>query len=108
MLAELRACSATRGLTIGSFCPLQALEKLLCRTLGCDTFTAYLARLTGDVPCPCTNVWQAGAIAYRCLDCQTVPHSAVCVECFQVGRVFAAKRPCAWPESRRIALMPAA
>ena len=62
----------------------QALEELLCRTLGCADFDAYLARLAGDVPQPCTNVWQAGAIAYRCVDCQTVPHSAICVECFQV------------------------
>ena len=63
----------------------QALEELLCWTLGRAEFGQYLARLAGSIPAPCTRVWQAGAIAYRCLDCQTVPHSAVCVGCFQAS-----------------------
>ena len=34
---------------------------------------------------PCTAVWMAGAVAYRCRTCQTGEQSSVCVRCFQAG-----------------------
>ena len=34
---------------------------------------------------PCTAVWMAGAVAYRCRTCQTGEQSSVCVRCFRAG-----------------------
>ena len=34
---------------------------------------------------PCTAVWMAGAIAYRCRTCQTGEQSSVCVACFRAS-----------------------
>jgi G3E family GTPase len=34
---------------------------------------------------PCTAVWTAGAIAYRCKTCAETSSSAVCVACFKAG-----------------------
>ena len=33
---------------------------------------------------PCTEVWLAGSLAYRCLDCQTSNCSSICCTCFEV------------------------
>ena len=34
---------------------------------------------------PCTAVWMAGAVAYRCRTCQTGEQSSVCVRCFRAS-----------------------
>jgi hypothetical protein len=36
---------------------------------------------------PCTAVWLAGAVAYRCRTCQTGEQSSVCVSCFRSGNL---------------------
>ena len=47
---------------------------------------AFLASLRASAPTsPCTRVWMAGAVAYRCRTCQTGEQSSVCVRCFKSG-----------------------
>jgi hypothetical protein len=36
---------------------------------------------------PCTAVWLAGAVAYRCRTCQTGEQSSICVTCFRSGNL---------------------
>ena len=52
---------------------------------------AYLRRLkrreSKRTGVPCTAVWLAGAVAYRCRTCQTGEQSSVCVSCFRSGNL---------------------
>ncbi|MEW5302971.1 MAG: hypothetical protein WDW36_005706 [Sanguina aurantia] len=51
-----------------------------------SSFAAYLSDLAaGTGNGPCTAVWTAGTIAYRCRTCQTSASSAVCISCFKAG-----------------------
>lgn len=68
---------------------LARAEALLCALhTGCGSLAAYVQRATGDAGGggPCTCVWTAGTIAYRCRTCGLSPSAAVCVDCFRVRR----------------------
>ena len=58
------------------------------RTIDHDSYLRRLklreSRRTGV---PCTAVWLAGAVAYRCRTCQTGEQSSVCVSCFRSGNL---------------------
>ena len=51
---------------------------------GHDAFLAHL-RAASSTGAPCTAVWMAGSVAYRCRTCQTGEQSSVCVSCFRAG-----------------------
>ncbi|QDZ25745.1 hypothetical protein A3770_18p82630 [Chloropicon primus] len=57
---------------------LNLLEKISCK--------GEIRGLT-CAPCtgPCTTIWNAGALAYRCRTCQVNDSSAICPECFAAG-----------------------
>lgn len=69
---------------------MQELEAVLLESRQCRTLEEYIASIQGQAAegarGPCTSVWRAGTIAYRCTLCQTGPASAICVNCFKVGR----------------------
>lgn len=68
-----------------SVCP-QALDAAACSGApggSMDSLLSMLAPAQGHGPC--TNVWTAGTVAYRCRTCQVTATSAVCVACFKAG-----------------------
>ena len=52
---------------------------------GHDAYLAHLRAAASSAGAPCTHVWLAGAVAYRCRTCQTGESSSVCVACFRAG-----------------------
>lgn len=77
-----------------SHTPTHALTHL-CEPIVANDYTQgghreYLKRLdleskTSTQHAPCTAVWLAGSVAYRCRTCQTGEQSSVCVACFKAG-----------------------
>ena len=54
-----------------------------------EGMTGYIAAVVaegagGGGAGPCTRVWTAGTLAYRCRTCGVSPASSICVACFQV------------------------
>eukprot|EP00740_Mantoniella_antarctica_P012148 CAMPEP_0181387676 /NCGR_PEP_ID=MMETSP1106-20121128/23861_1 /TAXON_ID=81844 /ORGANISM="Mantoniella antarctica, Strain SL-175" /LENGTH=157 /DNA_ID=CAMNT_0023508101 /DNA_START=180 /DNA_END=649 /DNA_ORIENTATION=+ len=51
-------------------------------------YSKYLEdlRAASSLGSPCTTVWMAGSVAYRCRTCQTGEQSSVCVACFKGGK----------------------
>lgn len=64
----------------------QHCEEILCSISGHDSYDSLLTDLEPKKGGgPCTAVWTAGTIAYRCKTCQITSSSAVCVSCFKAG-----------------------
>ncbi|KAK9808772.1 hypothetical protein WJX72_003285 [[Myrmecia] bisecta] len=84
---EPEAAQPGSGDTLKTF--FQGAEHLFCSCRpGCSTMQGYLDSLQAETKGrrgPCTAVWRAGAIAYRCKTCQTSQSSAVCLSCFKGG-----------------------
>ena len=63
---------------------LSALE-----SLACGSVLAKQDNKNGNACCvgdgPCTTIWNAGALAYRCRTCQVNDSSAICPDCFNAG-----------------------
>lgn len=90
---------------------LARAEALLCALHpGCASLPAYVQRIAGDAGGggPCTSVWTAGTIAYRCRTCGLSPSAAVCVDCFRVRRALRRGPVLVPPAPRMAALLPLA
>jgi hypothetical protein len=65
-----------------------ALHQCLAKTIGTEDAKPFFESLSENgqrKQSVCGAVWRRGSIAYRCLDCEVDPTSAVCAECFQEG-----------------------
>lgn len=66
-------------------CMHQECEAFLVAASGKPSFPHFKASLEpARGGGPCTAVWTAGTIAYRCKTCGLTASSAVCMSCFQV------------------------
>ena len=64
-----------------------ALHRGLAAVVGMDdTAAAFAKHSQGQrTRSVCGALWKRGSIAYRCLDCEVDPTSAICAECFHGG-----------------------
>ena len=84
-------CSACEPAIAGAFETLRGGEAQGSDASRGDAHASYVRKLrereSRRSGAPCTAVWLAGAVAYRCRTCQTGEQSSVCVACFRAGNL---------------------